>query len=156
MDERRMAAAGRVSRGTLQAKVALALLLATGLQAGGLPAAWAKKPKPEPGVESRVSVRFVEHDKVVIRDYFRGASSGASGLPPGLAKRQQLPPGLQKQIREKGSLPPGLQKRVLPGELEGRLTRLPPGYERVIVGADVLLVEIATRVIVDILADVLR
>ncbi len=34
------------------------------------------------------------------------------GLPPGLAKREQLPPGLQKHVRERGSLPPGLQKKV--------------------------------------------
>lgn len=147
---------GRARMGGLLAKAALALVLVTGLQAVVPSPAWAKKPKPEAASGSEVSVRFVDHDKVVIREYFRSASSGASGLPPGLAKRQQLPPGLQKQIREKGTLPPGLQKRLLPGELEGRLSRLPPGYERVIVGADVLLVEIATRVIVDILADVLR
>ena len=132
-------------------------LVVVGVQLCASPAVLAKKPKPEPeaAVSSAAAVRFVESDKAAIRDYFRRASSGASGLPPGLAKRQQLPPGLQKQVREKGTLPPGLQKRLLPGELEGRLSRLPPGYERVIVGADVVIVEIATRVILDILRDVL-
>jgi len=128
----------------------------TGTQVGALPEAQAKKPKPEASASNPVTIRFSESDRIAIHDYFRRASTGASGLPPGLAKRQQLPPGLQKQLREKGTLPPGLQKRALPGELDGRLSRLPPGYERVIVGADVLLVEIATRVIVDILTDVLR
>jgi len=132
------------------------LLLVTGIQFVALPAAWAKKPKPEASAGTQVTVRFAENDKIVIRDYYRRASSGASGLPPGLARKQQLPPGLQKQVREKGALPPGLQKRLLPGELEGRLSRLPPGYERVIVGADVVIVEIATRIIVDILADILK
>src|SRR5687767_10946725 len=41
----------------------------------------------------------------VIRDYVRGGS-----LPPGLAKRESLPPGLRAQLRERGELPPGLQK----------------------------------------------
>ena len=36
----------------------------------------------------------------------------ASGLPPGLAKRGDLPPGLEKQLRRNGTLPPGLQKKL--------------------------------------------
>ena len=36
------------------------------------------------------------------------------GLPPGLAKRGQLPPGLQKHLWKHGSLPPGLQKKIGP------------------------------------------
>src|SRR4026207_2323497 len=39
----------------------------------------------------------------VIRECGRGGS-----LPPGLAKRQPLPPGLRSQLRERGELPPGL------------------------------------------------
>ncbi len=35
------------------------------------------------------------------------------GLPPGLARKNRLPPGIQKHLLERGSLPPGLQKRVL-------------------------------------------
>src|SRR5687767_1826388 len=36
----------------------------------------------------------------VIRDYANGGS-----LPPGLAKREALPPGLREQMRENGTLP---------------------------------------------------
>jgi hypothetical protein len=146
----------RAGMGEFLARGAVGLLLVTGIQFAVLPPVWAKKPKPEPSAGTHATVQFAERDKIVIRDYYRDPGSGASGLPPGLAKKQQLPPGLQKQVREKGTLPPGLQKRLLPGELEGRLTRLPPGYERVIVGADVVIVEIATRIIVDILADILK
>ena len=43
----------------------------------------------------------------------KGKSSGKknnknSGLPPGLAKKDKLPPGLRKQLDETGALPSGL------------------------------------------------
>ncbi len=37
-----------------------------------------------------------------------------AGLPPGLAKKYRLPPGLAIQLMERGSLPPGLQKNLGP------------------------------------------
>ena len=46
--------------------------------------------------------------------YRQTYGNGAYGLPPGLAKRDQLPPGLQKHLWKHGSLPPGLQKKVGP------------------------------------------
>ena len=46
------------------------------------------------------------------RVYRNGRYYRTEGLPPGLAKRDELPPGLQKHVRERGSLPPGLQKKV--------------------------------------------
>ncbi len=75
--------------------------------------------------------------------------------PPGLAKRDSLPPGLQRQYEKNGRLPPGLEGRVLPHSLH---RSLPPreGYKRVIVDTDVLLVETATGVIRDILYDVVK
>lgn len=51
-------------------------------------------------------------------------------LPPGLAKKDRLPPGLEKQLARNGTLPPGLQKRIQPCPPE--LVRvLPPGCEHV-------------------------
>jgi hypothetical protein len=38
-----------------------------------------------------------------------------TGLPPGLAKREELPPGLEMQVEKNGSLPPGLAKRLPDG-----------------------------------------
>ena len=87
----------------------------------------------------------------VIRDYSR------SGLPPGLAKREQLPPGLRKQIRENGTLPPGLQKRLV--DVPGDWTRLPAigRYERrYFAGDDLIIVDTRTNRIVAYLPDVLR
>jgi len=75
------------------------------------------------------------------------------GLPPGLAKKDKLPPGLEKQLEKNGTLPPGLAKRELPEDLEERLGKPPKGYERTIVDNDVVLVEAATRKVVDIITD---
>ncbi len=93
---------------------------------------------------------FTKEERVVVRDWFRGHHEG---LPPGLAKRDRLPPGLEKQLRERGTLPPGLQKRVqpLPFELERRLRRLPTGYRRVVIAGNVVLMNERTSVIYDII-----
>ena len=72
------------------------------------------------------------------------------GLPPGLAKKDELPPGLQKRLEKNGTLPPGLQKRALPAELDAKLTRPRKGQERVVVDQDVVLVETATGKVLDI------
>jgi len=85
----------------------------------------------------------------VIRAYF----ANTANLPPGLARREKLPPGLEKQLRRNGTLPPGLQKKAtpLPADLERRLPALPSGHARVVVSDRVLVVEIRTQKIVDVL-----
>lgn len=67
-----------------------------------------------------------------------------------------LPPGIRKQLVTRGRLPPGIARKILPAGLAGQLSPLPSGYDRMIVGPDVLLVQIATGVIVDIIRDVVR
>jgi hypothetical protein len=82
------------------------------------------------------------------------ANKGKSkGLPPGLAKKESLPPGLAKQLSERGTLPPGLAKRDLPADLQSRLPRPAKGTERVIVDNDVVLIQAATRKVLDVLFD---
>jgi hypothetical protein len=73
----------------------------------------------------------------------------ASDLPPGLAKRESLPPGIQKQLDRNGTLPPGLQKKVqpLPQVCDSPLPRLPSGYRRVIYGPRVMLVDNSSRIL---------
>ena len=78
------------------------------------------------------------------------------GLLPGLAKRDSLPPGLQKQLEKNGTLPPGLAKRGLPAELESQLPAVGPDLERIIAGDDVVLLEKATGKILDIIQGVLK
>ncbi len=145
--------------------------LAAGLTLGGV--VMTQKPEPQPdrtasqpsegkGIGGRIQEAlpksepvFTEHERVLIKDWFR--VRGRSGLPPGLAKRDRLPPGLEKQLRERGTLPPGLRKKLhpLPIELERQLHRLPTGYKRVILGGNIILMEEKTAVIYDIIRDVI-
>jgi len=72
-------------------------------------------------------------------------------VPPGLAKRGgNLPPGLAKRDR----LPPGLQGRGLPHALESSLSHLPGGYVRRKVGKDIVLMDSRTRTVFDIIFDI--
>jgi len=75
-----------------------------------------------------------------------------SNLPPGLAKKDRLPPGLEKQLVRNGSLPPGLQKRVepCPRSLEHYLPPPPPHCSRVLIGGHIVLLNHKTNVVVDI------
>ena len=78
----------------------------------------------------------------VVREFYAGRS-----LPPGLAKRESLPPGLSKQLRERGRLPPGLQKRLrpVPPELASRLPPVPPYYRRYFADRDLIIVDSRTN-----------
>jgi hypothetical protein len=98
-----------------------------------------------------VSAVFSDHDRQVIGDYY--ARLRAKKAPPGLAKKDTLPPGLAKQIVKKGTLPPGLQGRKLPHDLEAKLSQLPDGYMRVIIGTNIAILNTSTRVIADIITD---
>ena len=68
-------------------------------------------------------------------------------------KKKGLPPGIAKKLERGGTLPPGIAKRFLPDDLEGELPPPPRGYERTIIGTDVVLVEIDTGKIADIITD---
>jgi hypothetical protein len=76
-------------------------------------------------------------------------------LPPVLANAKPLPPGIAKKIARGGAMPPGIAKKSVPGAL---LSELPsrPGQKWLLVGTDLLVVEIATNVIVDVLKGAIR
>ncbi len=103
--------------------------------------------------QTTVSVVFTDQDRPLITSWFR---DHRRGLPPGLAKRDRLPPGLEKQLHAGGTLPPGLQKRIhpLPSDLDQRLRKLPAGYIRVVVGTNVVLMSQQTHVIYDMVRSV--
>ena len=69
-------------------------------------------------------------------------------------KSGALPPGLQKHIEKYGTLPPGLAKKELPPGLAKRLGSTRSGLERLIVDDDVVLVEAATGIVLDIIKDI--
>jgi hypothetical protein len=96
-----------------------------------------------------VSISITASDRAVIERYYTARKQ--KGLPPGLAKRGGgLPPGLAKRDR----LPPGLDTERLPQDLENQLSTLPAGYVRVRVGADIVLMDSRTQVVIDMIRDV--
>jgi hypothetical protein len=90
----------------------------------------------------------------IIREWF-GNSSNLNGLPPGLAKKDRLPPGLEKQLRRNGTLPPGLEKKIhpMPRDLEVRLPRLPDGHRYILVPGSVIVLDSKRNLILDILSN---
>jgi Ni/Co efflux regulator RcnB len=92
---------------------------------------------------------FSDRDRDEMRGWFRDQGEN---LPPGLAKRDRLPPGLERQLRVRGTLPPGLRKKMMPCpiELERRLPPPPPGYGHFAIGGNIVLVNRSTFVVLDI------
>src|SRR5262249_938622 len=88
------------------------------------------------------AISIASNDQRVIREWFSD-SSNLKGLPPGLAKRETLPPGLQRQLVRNGQLPPGLEKKIqpLPPALEVVLAPLPEGRKRVFIRRPVTLLD---------------
>jgi len=111
--------------------------------------------------ERHAHPQFSDADRKYIDRYYKkskgngNSKKNGKGLPPGLAKREQLPPGLQKQIVRNGKLPPGLEGHPLPHELERELAPLPKGYMRMQVGTDLVILDSNTRVTVDVIKDLL-
>ncbi|HKV25323.1 MAG TPA: hypothetical protein VJN93_12085 [Candidatus Acidoferrum sp.] len=93
---------------------------------------------------------YRDHD----RDEARGWYDGHEGhLPPGLAKKDRLPPGLERQLVRNGRLPPGLQKRIepCPPELVRVLPPPPPDCAHVLIAGHIVLLNRHTNVVVDII-----
>ncbi len=102
--------------------------------------------------ELGVSVVFSSKEISIIGTWYkdRGSSQGKRGK-----KAKGLPPGIAKNLARGKPLPPGIAKRYLPTDLNLLLPPPRKGFERVIVDGKVLLVEIATRVVHDILTDII-
>ena len=109
--------------------------------------------KSEPSTS--IVVGFGVEERHYIVDWFHD-SKNLNGLSPGLAKREQLPPGLQRQLARNGKLPPGLEKKLepLPPALEVSLPKLPSGHRRIVIGGNVILLDETTSFIVDIITDI--
>ena len=77
--------------------------------------------------------------------YGNGHGKNNKGLPPGLAKKSTLPPGLQKQLVRNGQLPPGLQYRGLPHDLLVQLPAVAPGYRSLALNASTSATAVSAR-----------
>lgn len=90
-----------------------------------------------------VSITLSPELRVQIKGFY--STLGATGT-------KALPPGIRRRLARGKGLPPGIAKRAAPAALSSRV-HLPAGYEIVEVGLDVVLVEVATNIIHDILRD---
>ncbi len=97
-------------------------------------------------VEFTAEFSFSLGDRDQIQAYY------ASNPTPGV---RALPPGTRKNLTRGKSIPPGIGKRFPPDALRSSLS-VPPKYDVIVVGWDVLLVEVATGIIHDVLMDVIR
>jgi hypothetical protein len=100
--------------------------------------------------DHRNEYRYDYHEQAIHSWY----SESEGNLPPGLAKKDRLPPGLEKQLVRNGTLPPGLQKHLYPApvELERRLPPPPPDCAHVLVSGHIVLLNRKTNLIVDVFA----
>ena len=99
------------------------------------------------------AVEFSDEEIRIIGAWYEEHGSGAH-QGGGKNKQKGLPPGIAKNLARGKPLPPGIAKQQLPDGLVHALPAPPRGYERIIVDGKVLLVEIATQVIHDILTDI--
>jgi hypothetical protein len=119
-------------------------------------------------VRAGVQGAFNELERQMIRKYFKeneyvhyvddmddhkGGSYKNKGKSKNKGKNKGLPPGIAKNLQRGKPLPPGIAKRDLPQGLESSLPGKHDGYESLIVGNDVVLVEIDTGKIADIITD---
>ncbi len=93
--------------------------------------------------------KYSRHDRDVMRGW---RHEHERDLPPGLAKRDRLPPGLERQLRVRGTLPPGLRGYVqpCPYELERELPPPPPECAHVVIGGHIVLMNRQTYMVLDI------
>jgi hypothetical protein len=99
--------------------------------------------------DDRRGYGFASHD----RDEFRGwYTENYRHLPPGLAKRDRLPPGLERELVIRARFPRDLETRVyvVPVELERRLPPPAPDCERVAIGGHIVLRNRNTKIVLDI------
>jgi hypothetical protein len=92
---------------------------------------------------------YEHHDQEAIWGWY---DQNQKHLPPGLAKKDKLPPGLEKQLVRRGTLPPGLQKRIqlCPEALERQLPPPPSDCANVLIGGHIVLLNKQTNIVVDI------
>ena len=108
-----------------------------------------------PEADAEVRVVFTRHEIKVIRAYYRSHSDSAGASDRRASKKtgKGLPPGIARNLARGKPLPPGIAKKALPDDLEYRLPPVADGYERIIVDGKILLVELATQIVRDILTE---
>lgn len=96
--------------------------------------------------------RFEDRQRVVVHDYFTNQSR-AGKCPPGLAKKGNgcNPPGKVKQWQVGQPLPSNAMWYELESDLARQLGQPPVGYRYAGVDNNILLLELGTQVVVDVI-----
>jgi hypothetical protein len=89
--------------------------------------------------------RITGVDRAIISRYFEDRWSPAS------VTRSARPPKMRRRWMIGGKLPATVRTDALPRQLESKLSRLDPGFERLLTGCDVLCIELANSRIVDVM-----
>ena len=121
----------------------------------GLAILIASVPRLDAG-EIGVNVAFSDGEISIIHAYYRDHEAASRGGKGKAGKGDRgLPPGIAKTLQRGKPLPPGIARQHLPSGLLAKLPPPPKGFERIEVAGKILLVEIATQLIHDVLEDVI-
>ena len=96
---------------------------------------------------------FTPEEARIIASWYDEQGHRVDGGGNGKGKPKGLPPEIAKNLARGKALPPGIAMQRLPDGLVSMLPPPPRGFERIIVDGKVLLVEVATQVIHDVLVD---
>lgn len=95
------------------------------------------------------------HEQALLRDTIRqvlreGGYETGRGLPPGLARRGSLPPGLQRHVNKTGHLPPGLEKK-----LHHDIVTVLPRTDVRVYGNRLIVLDRQSNAVLDVIEDIL-
>lgn len=105
----------------------------------------------------RISAYFTDRHRSIVRNYYVEQHRSGS-CPPGLAKKRNgcLPPGLAKKWRIGRPLPRDVIYYDAPVSIIVELGMPPELHRYVRVGADILLIHVGTRMVIDAVEDLSR
>ena len=105
-----------------------------------------KEGKDARGGGARPAVVVTTGDRTVIQNYFIANPVGVSSLPPGIAKK----------VARGKPLPPGIARKQAPVALVQQIPACRDGWECILLGADMLILDAVHGTIHDIIRGVVR
>lgn len=107
-----------------------------------------------PLAQLRIGATFSGSDREVVRTWYGDQTRRAGHCPPGLAKKNNgcLPPGQAKKYKIGQPLAQDVVWYPVPSALSLRLPPLPVGHGYIRVGADIVLVDHRSSIVIDAVA----
>jgi Ni/Co efflux regulator RcnB len=101
---------------------------------------------------------FNDQQRTYVREYYTQQYGNARRCPPGLAKKNNgcMPPGQAKKWDVGQRIPAGVQVYSVPQPVIVHLPPAPYGYRYVRLGGDIVLVQVQSNLIVDIIHAILH